>query len=84
MCLGVPPAGPARVMFDVVRIGTRALSPRAPGQGLAAPLARYSTKRLYRSWIDDNDGHFPPWRLEAAKNWHLNRAGTPERPLPAA
>jgi hypothetical protein len=74
--LGVPPAGAARLVFDVVRVGTRVISPRAPGQGLAA-LARYSTKRLYRSWIDENDGSFPPWRLEAAKNWHLNRAGTP-------
>jgi hypothetical protein len=74
--LGVPPAGPARLVFDVVRVGTRVISPRAPGQGLAA-LARYSTKRLYRSWIDENDGSFPPWRLEAATNWHLNRAGTP-------
>jgi hypothetical protein len=79
--LGVPPAGPTRLLFDVVRVGTRVFSPRVPGQGLAA-LARFSSKRLYRSWIDNNDGYFPPWRLEAAKNWRLKREGHPERPSP--
>jgi hypothetical protein len=74
--LAVPPAGPTRVIFDVFRVGTRVLSPRAPGQGLAF-LARISTKRLYRKWIDANDGAFPAWRLESAKNWHLRREGTP-------
>jgi hypothetical protein len=75
--LAVPPSGPARVFFEIVRVGTRVFSPRAPGQGLAV-LARISTKRLYRTWIDENDGKFPPWRLASVKHWHLRRRGTPE------
>ena len=76
--LAVPPAGPARVMFSLVRVGTRVFSPRGPGQGLAG-LARRSTKHLYRDWIDRNDGAFPPFRLDAAKHWRLKREGTPPR-----
>lgn len=74
--LAVPPAGPARMFFEAARLGTRLFSPRLPGQGLAA-LARFSTKRLYRQWIDEHDGAFPQWRLDAVPNWHLRRTGAP-------
>ena len=77
--LAVPPAGPARVTFELVRLCTRLFSPRASGQGLAF-LSRISTKALYRNWIDENAGSFPPWRLAAVPNWRLRRKGTPDRP----
>jgi len=76
--LGVPPAGPARVTFEMMRLATRLFSPRASGQGIAV-LSRISTKSLYRHWIDENAGSFPPWRLAAVPNWRLRRKGTPDR-----
>ncbi len=68
--LGVPPAGPARLAFDLLRVATRAFTPRGPGVGFAA-FSRWTTKSLYRNWIDSNTGEYPPWRHEAVKNWHL-------------
>ena len=68
--LGVPPAGPARLGFEVVRVATRAFTPRGPGRGLAV-FSRAATKRLYRTWIDENSAAFPPWRREAVKHWRL-------------
>jgi hypothetical protein len=76
--LAVPPAGPARVTFELVRLGTRLFSPRGAGKGIAV-FSRISTKALYRNWIDENAGSFPPWRLAAVPNWHLGTKGTPER-----
>jgi hypothetical protein len=70
--LGVPPAGPARLGFELVRIATRVFTPRGPGIGLAA-FSRWTTKTLYRNWIDENEGEYPPWRREAVKNWRLRR-----------
>jgi hypothetical protein len=68
--LGVPPAGPARLGFELVRVATRAFTPKGPGLGLAA-FSRWSTKTLYRKWIDENAGEYPPWRREAVRNWRL-------------
>ena len=59
--LGVPPAGPARLAFEIVRITTRAFSPRVPGLGLAV-FARHTTKRIYKKWIHEHGGQDPPWR----------------------
>ncbi len=77
--LAVPAAGPARLIFEFFRAGTRLFSPRLPGHGLAA-LARFSTRKLYRRWIDEHDGAFPEWRLAAVPNWKLKRAGHPDVP----
>ena len=57
--LGVPPAGPGRVPFEIVKIGSRLLSPLSTYGGLAT-LARTSTKYLYRDWIVANNGLDPP------------------------
>jgi hypothetical protein len=75
--LAVPPSGPARAVFEVARVATRVVSARAPGQGLAW-LARITTKRLYRDWIDENGGKLPAYRHEASKNWKLDRPATPQ------
>jgi hypothetical protein len=79
--LAVPAAGPARMVFELMRAGTRLFSPRLPGHGLAA-LARVSTRTLYRRWIDEHDGAFPQWRLDAVPNWKLRRTGTSDAPKP--
>jgi hypothetical protein len=77
--LGVPPAGPARMLFEAARLSTRLFSPRLPGQGLAW-LSRFSTKALYQRWIDEHDGAFPQWRLDAVPHWGLHGRGTPPAP----
>lgn len=74
--LAVPPAGPARLIFEVARAGTRLFSPRLPGKGLAA-LAQFSTKVLFQRWIDEHDGAFPQWRLDAAPGWNLRAKDDP-------
>jgi len=77
--LAVPPAGPARLIFEVVRMATRTLSPRGPGQGLAL-LAQISTKNLYQKWIDESQGAFPVWRLAAVPSWGLRHASGDGQP----
>jgi hypothetical protein len=76
--LGVPPGGPGRVPFEIVKIGSRLLSPLSTYGGLAT-LARTSTKYLYRDWIAANKGLNPPWRQreQAIKNWRLGRRFSP-------
>jgi hypothetical protein len=61
--LGVPPAGPTRIVVDGVSLLTHAVSPRLPGRGLATFASR-STRFFYQEWVDQNGGSLPPWRRE--------------------
>jgi hypothetical protein len=69
--LGVPPAGPTRVLFDVLRPVARAVSPWLQGKPLAA-LGRSTTRKIYQDWIDGHEGQRPPWRIEPVREqWGL-------------
>ncbi|MCU1430668.1 MAG: hypothetical protein JWL83_4668 [Actinomycetia bacterium] len=70
--LGVPPAGPTRWLFDVLRPVARAVAPRAHGRVFRC-FARWTTRRLYQDWINNQPEARPPWRIEpVAKAWGLH------------
>jgi ER-bound oxygenase mpaB/B'/Rubber oxygenase, catalytic domain len=62
--LGVPPAGPMRVLTAALRPFNAIVSPYVRTNALGG-LTSTLTRRLYRSWIDDGHGNRPPWRFPA-------------------
>jgi hypothetical protein len=61
--LEVPPAGPATLLFQVIRPVARLMSPRLAGKYLSG-FSRMATQTMYQRWIDAERGNRPPWRID--------------------
>ena len=64
--LGVPRAGPTRLLTTVLRPVNAMISPYVRTNFLGG-LTSAVTRRLYRWWIREGHGSRPPWRFEESR-----------------